>query len=55
VHVNALLQEPTISNPDDAMSGWQGIPRNMTGLPAMLKKGGYKTYMVGKWVGDLLV
>lgn len=28
-HVNGLLQEPWVSNPDDVVSGWQGIPRNM--------------------------
>ena len=44
VHVNALLQEPTISNPNDTMSGWQGIPRNMTSIAAVLKRAGYSTH-----------
>jgi len=32
------------------MGGFQGIPRNMTGIASKLKQGaGYKTHMVGKW------
>ena len=28
--------------------GYQGIPVNMTGLAAQLRKGGYRTHMTGK-------
>ena len=49
VHVNALLQDPTIHNPADTESGWQGIPRSMTGIASVLKKAGYKAHAVGKW------
>ena len=48
-HVNALLQEPTVANPNDTMSGWQGIPRNMTGLGSVMRAGDYYTAQVGKW------
>ena len=48
-HVNGLLQEPTISNANDTESGWQGIPRSMTGIAAMLKQANYSTACVGKW------
>ena len=27
----------------------QGIPINMTGIASLLKRGGYRTHMVGKW------
>ena len=36
-------------NPDDKVSGFAGIPRNMTGLPAKLSQAGYFTNQVGKW------
>ena len=40
-HVNGLLQDPTISNINDTESGWQGIPRSMTGIAEMLKQAQY--------------
>ena len=46
VHVNLVNHDPSISNPKDPISGWAGIPRNMTGMAALLKKGGYRTHMV---------
>jgi len=48
-HVNPLNAEPTISNPDDPVSGFQGIPRNMTGLATKLAAAGYRTAGFGKW------
>lgn len=36
-------------NPKDLVSGFQGIPRNMTGIAQKLKNAGYATHMVGKW------
>eukprot|EP01006_Ploeotia_vitrea_P023287 TRINITY_DN55727_c0_g1_i1.p1 TRINITY_DN55727_c0_g1~~TRINITY_DN55727_c0_g1_i1.p1 ORF type:complete len:547 (-),score=22.30 TRINITY_DN55727_c0_g1_i1:33-1673(-) len=49
IHVNVLLIERDFRNPLDLDSGYQGIPRNMTGIAEVMKRGGYKTHMVGKW------
>ena len=49
VHVNDQNYPPTIHNPDDKMSGFAGIPRNMTGLATKLQEAGYATHQVGKW------
>ena len=49
VHVNDQNNVPNIYNPDDRISGFSGIPRNMTGLPAKLQEAGYATHQVGKW------
>ena len=49
IHVNDIVTSETAYNPDDPVSGFDGIPRNMTGIASKLKKGGYVTHMVGKW------
>ena len=36
-------------NPKDPVSGFQGIPRNMTVIAEKMKKVGYQTHQVGKW------
>jgi len=36
-------------NKSDNVSGFQGIPRGMTGLGTKLKQAGYATHYVGKW------
>lgn len=36
-------------NPDDAISGYMGIPRSMTTLGTKTKEGGYAAHVVGKW------
>ena len=41
VHVVTALTDPCDIN--------GGIPRNMTGIAAQLKNGGYETHLVGKW------
>ena len=43
VHVNTANSDPGISNPADPVSGFQGIPRNMTGVAAQLKAVGCKS------------
>ena len=49
IHVNVQNAHPDIYNPDDPISGFAGIPRNMTGLATKIKKGGYAAHQVGKW------
>ncbi|CAE7034873.1 Arsb [Symbiodinium natans] len=50
VHVN-IEQDVMLStaNYEDPMSGYSGIPRNMTGIAEKLRSAGYRTHMVGKW------
>lgn len=40
IHVNPLNQDPQISNPDDPVSGFAGIPRNMTGIATKMAAAG---------------
>lgn len=49
VHVNAFNAGVTSQNYDDPVSGFAGIPRNMTGLANKMREAGYRTHMVGKW------
>eukprot|EP00931_Biecheleriopsis_adriatica_P077520 TRINITY_DN51070_c0_g1_i1.p1 TRINITY_DN51070_c0_g1~~TRINITY_DN51070_c0_g1_i1.p1 ORF type:complete len:701 (-),score=165.81 TRINITY_DN51070_c0_g1_i1:69-2171(-) len=48
-HVLAKNVAVTAQNKEDPVSGFAGIPRNMTGMGAKVKAGGYKTHYVGKW------
>ena len=49
VHVNYLNIEPESYNPKDPVSGYQGIPVNMTTIASKLQSVGYRTAMTGKW------
>eukprot|EP01061_Rhynchopus_euleeides_P001455 TRINITY_DN1102_c3_g1_i2.p1 TRINITY_DN1102_c3_g1~~TRINITY_DN1102_c3_g1_i2.p1 ORF type:complete len:509 (+),score=200.48 TRINITY_DN1102_c3_g1_i2:67-1593(+) len=50
VHVNIDNGvDPTSRNKDDLVSGYQGIPVNMTCLANKLKGAGYGTHFTGKW------
>ena len=49
MHVNVMNIDPNFYNPADPVSGFSGIPRNMTGLGALMKRGGYRTHFAGKW------
>ena len=49
IHVNDQNQNIDPYNPKDPVSGYAGIPRNMTGLATKMKEAGYATHMVGKW------
>ena len=49
IHVNDRNDFMTIYNPSDPVSGYAGIPRNMTAIASKLKEAGYATHMVGKW------
>ena len=49
IHVNDKNEVLWTYNPDDPVSGFAGIPRNMTGIATRLKEAGYASHMVGKW------
>ena len=50
IHVNDDNKiNPTCYNPKDPVSGFQGIPRNMTVIAEKMKEAGYQTHQVGKW------
>ena len=49
MHVNVMNINPNYYNPNDPISGYSGIPRNMTGLGALMKRGNYRTVFAGKW------
>jgi arylsulfatase A-like enzyme len=46
IHVNVLNSFLDQHNPADPVSGFQGIPRNMSTLPSKLKTAGYATHLV---------
>ena len=49
IHVNVQNLDPVYANADDPVAGFAGIPRNMTGLGAVMAGAGYQTHFVGKW------
>mmetsp|Transcript_5926 Transcript_5926/g.10729 ORF Transcript_5926/g.10729 Transcript_5926/m.10729 type:complete len:699 (-) Transcript_5926:220-2316(-) len=49
VHVNTVNTGVTYWNPEDNVSGYAGVPVNMTGIAEKMKHGGYETHLVGKW------
>jgi len=49
IHVNVLNSDVMQHNAADPVSGFQGAPRNVTGLAEKLKGAGYATAMIGKW------
>ena len=49
IHVSDKNSEPQYYNPNDTVSGFTGIPRNMTGIGEKMKLAGYATHQVGKW------
>ena len=49
INVNDENIQPDVHNPKDPISGFQGIPRYMTGLGTKMTEGGYITHQVGKW------
>ena len=48
-HVNSVNTGVTFWNPEDNVSGFAGIPANMTGLAEKMQHAGYRTHLVGKW------
>lgn len=49
VHVNNVNTAPSAFNPKDPVSGYAGIPRNMTTIGTKMRQAGYKTAFYGKW------
>lgn len=49
IHVNDIDSDQSCYNPNDPVSGYAGIPRNMTVVATKMKEGGYATHQVGKW------
>jgi len=49
IHVNVANGRTDLHNPKDPISGYFGIPRNMTAIAAKLATAGYATHAVGKW------
>jgi hypothetical protein len=49
IHVNTGNDGLTLVNPKDPVSGFAGIPRNMTVLAEKLAAAGYATAQAGKW------
>jgi arylsulfatase A-like enzyme len=49
VHVENSNNVPETFNPNDTVSGYQGIPVNMTGIAQVMSRGGYRCHMIGKW------
>ena len=49
IHVNTGNDPLTLWNPQDPVSGFAGIPRNMTTIATKLGEVGYNTIQSGKW------
>ena len=55
IHVNVLNSPLSQHNPRDPMGGFQGAPRNMTGIAEKLRGAGYQTGQWGKWHAGMAV
>jgi arylsulfatase A-like enzyme len=49
IHVNTGNDALTLYNAKDQVSGFAGIPRNMTAIAEKLSSVGYNTVQAGKW------
>ena len=49
IHVNTGNDPLTLWNPADPVSGYAGIPKNMTAIASKLAGVGYNTIQSGKW------
>ena len=47
-HVNTASSGADSYNPEDPVSGMQGVPRNMTGIAIKMAAAGYQTHAYGK-------
>ena len=50
IHINVLNSDLAAVNLADPVSGFAGLPRNLTTLPSKLLAAGYNTVQAGKWV-----
>jgi hypothetical protein len=48
IHVNVVNGQTTLLNPADPVSGYSGIPTNMTSIAEKLVSAGYRAHAVGK-------
>eukprot|EP00940_MAST-03C_sp_MAST-3C-sp2_P003551 g3551.t1 len=48
-HVNTVNTGVTVANLEDPVSGFAGIPTEMTCMGNKLKSAGYETHAIGKW------
>ncbi len=53
IHVNTGNDALTLYNAKDQVSGFAGIPRNMSTIANKLAAAGYNTLQAGKWHGAL--
>lgn len=49
IHVNVVNPPTSLLNPDDPISGYAGIPTNMTSIAEKMSSAGYVPHIVGKW------
>lgn len=49
IHVNVVNVDMGLHNASDPVSGYAGIPPDMTGMAEVMTKGGYETHAYGKW------
>jgi arylsulfatase I/J len=49
VHCNVQNVHPEVTNEEDSVGGWQGLPLNMSTVADVLKAASYDTHFVGKW------
>jgi arylsulfatase I/J len=59
IHVTVVNGGTDLNNPADPVSGWTGIPTNMTSIAEKLQAVGYRPHATGKWyvfcIADLTV
>lgn len=49
IHVTVVNGGTDLNKPSDPVSGWTGIPTNMTSIAEKLRSAGYRTHATGKW------
>lgn len=49
IHANVMNIDPTNYNPDNNVTGFSALARNLTGMAEVMKSAGYSTAFAGKW------